>query len=103
MLTFLTLSSLSFKFYATAHRILQPTPLVLALRSQLISQVAKKDQLHPQALDDNHQQNSAEKGRANEDEVSPNVKIDKHGWNLPLARLATTTNWLSLVTVQQLD
>ena len=77
--------SLSLKFYATAHRILQPTPLVLALTSQLINQVAEKDQLHPQA--DNQQQDSAEKRWANEDEVSPNVKIDEHGWKLPLARL----------------
>ena len=78
--------SLSFKFYATAHRILQPTPLVLALRSQLISQVTEKDQLHPQALDDNQQQDSAEKGLANEDEVFHDVKEGteiKHERDLP--------------------
>ena len=76
----------SFKYCATAHRILQPTPLVLALRNQLIGQLAEKDQLHPQTLADNQQQDSTEEGLANEDNASPDVKKDtetKHERDLP--------------------
>ena len=69
-------------FFATAHRILQPTPLVLALRNQLISQVTEKDH---QTLADNRQQDSVGK-LENENEVPPDVKKDtetKHDWNVP--------------------
>ena len=66
---------------AAAHCILQPTPLVLALRNQLISQVTENGH---QALADNQQQESVGE-LANEDEVSPDVKKDtetKHDWDV---------------------
>ena len=74
---------LSLKSYTTVQQILQPTPLVLALRNQLIGQIAEKDQLHPQALADNQQQDSAEEGWANEDKVSPDVRKETETRALP--------------------
>ena len=58
----------------------------MALESQLISQAAEKDQLHPQALADNQQQDSTEEGLANKGDASPDVKKDtetKHERDLP--------------------
>ena len=75
----ITLSFFHSNFMATAHRILQPTPIVFALSGQLISRVTEN------AFADNQQQESVGE-LANESKVSPNVKKDtetKHDWDVP--------------------